>query len=76
MFLVGIVDAVLHREIQPAHDADALGGGAMHARDFRVAGGCHQVDMEAFVQVGQPFAIVGAFAWADQPRVRQRLQRA
>ncbi|KAG1186159.1 hypothetical protein G6F35_014712 [Rhizopus arrhizus] len=75
MFLVGLADAVGQGEIQPPHDANAFGGGAVHARYLGVARRGHQVDVKAFIQVGQPLAVAGTFAVVHQPDVRQRMQR-
>jgi hypothetical protein len=72
---VGIDHALGVREIQPAHDADALGDRLVQAGELRIAGGRDQLAVELLVEPRHPRAVRQPLPGRDQPDLLQPGER-
>ena len=75
MLDVGVADALGVREVEAAHDADALGDRLVRARQLRVAGGRHQRGVELLVQARDARAVGQPAARRHQPDLLQAGER-
>ena len=76
VLLVGGLDAVAAREVQPPHDADVFGGFPVHARHLGVAGGAHQRGMELLVELTHLAGFAQPFSGAHEPHALELFKRA
>ena len=76
MLLVRFVDAIAVHEIEPPHDANAVGDALQGGRQFVVVGCRHQRQMERFVERRHLAAVSEAFARRRLPDRVKLIEKA